>query len=88
MKSYKENEESREKFTAEQRSELTKGAKKAVVPEPSDAAGGASEGWGSMFDGPADLAVQRRKDAASSVAAPVAAPVDISGAVPTNSMSA
>jgi len=62
MKTYKENEESKEKFVAEQRLEATKGAKRASVPEPSNGAGGSSEGGGSMFDG-ADLAMQRKKDA-------------------------
>ena len=96
MKSYKENEDNREKFTAEQRSEMTKGTKKAVVPESSDGAGGASEGWGSMFDGPADLAVQRRKDGTSGTSTSAAAAsatmnethVDISGvsSTPSNVM--
>ena len=66
MKTYKENEESREKFVAEQRLETTKGTKKAVMPEPSEGAGGSSEGWGSMFGGE-DLAMQRKKDLATAV---------------------
>jgi hypothetical protein len=76
MKTYKENEESREKFVAEQRLETTKGTKKAVMPEPSEGAGGSSEGWGSMFGGE-DLAMQRKKAATT---------LDVSGALvaPTN----
>jgi hypothetical protein len=79
MKNYKDNEESREKFMSEQRDELLKSAKKAgpisaataatsaatsETNQSSNGAGGSSEGWGSMFDGPADLALQRKKAAA------------------------
>jgi hypothetical protein len=88
MKNYKNNEESREKFVAEQRSQMMRGGKRVTVPdgsealpealpeaatpqaanalpgatssEPSKDAGGSSEGWGSMFDGPADLVMQRK----------------------------
>jgi hypothetical protein len=76
MKNYKNNEESREKFMADQRNELLKSAKRAgpvtdqetgetPVSESSKAAGGASDGWGSMFEGPADLALQRKKESAA-----------------------
>lgn len=72
MKNYKNNEESREKFMSDQRNEMLKSAKRAgpvtdqqsgepLVSESSKPAGGASDGWGSMFDGPADLAIQRKK---------------------------
>jgi hypothetical protein len=75
MKNYKENEESREKFMSEQRDELLKSAKKAgptsaatsETNQSSEGAGNSSEGWGSMFDGPADLALQRKKAAADKV---------------------
>ena len=71
MKNYKNNEESREKFMSDQRNEMLKSAKRAgpvtdqqsgepLVSESSKPAGGASDGWGSMFDGPADLAIQRK----------------------------
>lgn len=82
MKNYKDNEESRDKFVSEQRNEMLKGAKKAGPTsdladssQSSNGAGGSSEGWGSMFDGPADLALQRKKSEAtdlsgSSVPAP------------------
>ena len=89
MKNYKNNEESREKFVAEQRSQMMQGGKRVTVPdgsnampeaampqaalpqaanampgapssEPSKDAGGSSEGWGSMFEGPADLVMQRK----------------------------
>jgi len=71
MKNYRNNEESREKFMAEQRNEMLKNAKRAgpIVSEEaggksesSKSAGGASDGWGSMFDGPADLAIERKKE--------------------------
>jgi len=62
MKSYKNNEESREKFVAEQRSEMTKGAKVAGASIDAKA-----EGWGSMFDGPADLAMQRKREGTTDV---------------------
>jgi len=76
MKNYKNNEESREKFMADQRNEMLKSAKRAgpvtdqetgemPVSESSKAAGGASDGWGSMFEGPADLALQRKKESAA-----------------------
>ena len=76
MKNYKNNEESREKFMADQRNEMLKTAKRAgpvtdqetgetSVSESSKAAGGASDGWGSMFEGPADLALQRKKESAA-----------------------
>jgi hypothetical protein len=105
MKNYKDNEESRDKFMSDQRNELLKGAKKAGPTtdladssQSSEGAGGSSEGWGSMFDGPADLALQRKKGAATSaatstdlsgstpVATPVAAPVAAPVATPTNQL--
>jgi hypothetical protein len=82
MKNYKDNEESRDKFMSEQRDELLKSAKKAGPvtsagsvaategansSQSSEGAGNSSEGWGSMFDGPADLALQRKKAAADKV---------------------
>ena len=86
MKSYKNNEEAREKFMADQRKESTENMRKgpntmslsAASPEEVAAAtadatnapangpavaGDSSEGWGSMFSGPADLAIQRKKEA-------------------------
>ena len=84
MKNYKNNEESREKFMADQRNEMIKGAKRAgPVPdagseqsESSKAAGGASDGWGSMFEGPADLAVQRKQAASASANTSTEVPKD------------
>jgi len=66
MKKYKDNEEARDKFVNEQRNTSTKGAKKGVIasdgnPVTGDSADG-SENWGSMFSGPADLAMQRRQE--------------------------
>jgi hypothetical protein len=63
MKRYKDNEEARDKFVSEQRQELSKGAKKAPVISASDGnpiSGESSEGWGSMFGGSADLAMERK----------------------------
>ena len=96
MKNYKDNEESRDKFMSEQRNELLKGAKKAgptpeLAAQSSEGAGGSSEGWGSMFDGPADLALQRKKATATRESAStedlsgsVAAPAPL--AAPTNQL--
>jgi hypothetical protein len=111
MKKYKDNEEARDKFVAEQRKDSTQNARKgpntmslsaATVEEaaqgvpldgssaaPSEGttnAGDSSDGWGSMFSGPADLAMQRKKENASlAAAAPVAAPEPES--VPSNTLS-
>jgi hypothetical protein len=74
MKAYKNNEEARETFVTEQRNETIKGAKKAGTTSAS------AEGWGSMFDGPADLAMQRKREVTTDVSG-----VDVSdGAVPEN----
>jgi hypothetical protein len=81
---------------SEQRNELLKGAKKAgptpeLAAQSSEGAGGSSEGWGSMFDGPADLALQRKKATATRESAStedlsgsVAAPAPL--AAPTNQL--
>ena len=63
MKRYKDNEEARDKFVSEQRQELSKGARKGPVIAASDGnpiSGESSEGWGSMFGGSADLAMERK----------------------------
>jgi hypothetical protein len=70
MKAYKNNEEAREKFVSEQRNESMKGAKKAGTTSAS------AEGWGGMFDGPADLAMQRKREVTTDVSG-----VDVSGVV-------
>jgi hypothetical protein len=67
MKRYKDNEDARDKFVSEQRQELSKGAKKGPVISASDGnpiSGESSEGWGAMFGGSDDLALQRKKAAA------------------------
>jgi hypothetical protein len=64
MKRYKDNEEARAEFVSNQRQEATKGAKKGPVISGSDGnpvTGEASEGWGSMFGGSADLALERKQ---------------------------
>jgi hypothetical protein len=69
MKRYKDNEDARDKFVSEQRQELSKGAKKGPVISASDGnpiSGESSEGWGAMFGGSDDLALQRKKELASS----------------------
>jgi hypothetical protein len=67
MKRYKDNEDARDKFVSEQRQELSKGAKKGPVISASDGnpiSGESSGGWGAMFGGSDDLALQRKKAAA------------------------
>ena len=74
MKRYKDNEDARDKFVSEQRQELSKGAKKGPVISASDGnpiSGESSEGWGAMFGGSDDLALQRKKELSSSVEVPV-----------------
>lgn len=64
MKRYKDNEDARSQFIADQRQELSKGAKKAPVISSSDGnpvSGESSDGWGSMFGGSADLAMERKQ---------------------------
>jgi hypothetical protein len=71
MKRYKDNEEARDKFVSEQRQELSKGAKKGPVISASDGnpiSGESSDGWGAMFGGSDDLALQRKKELSSSAA--------------------
>lgn len=68
MKRYKDNEDARDKFVSEQRQELSKGAKKGPVISASDGnpiSGESSEGWGAMFGGSDDLALQRKKELSS-----------------------
>lgn len=72
MKRYKDNEEARDKFVSEQRQELSKGAKKGPVISASDGnpiSGESSEGWGAMFGGSDDLALQRKKELSSGASA-------------------
>jgi len=69
MKRYKDNEDARDKFVSEQRQELSKGAKRGPVISASDGnpiSGESSEGWGAMFGGSDDLALQRKKELATS----------------------
>jgi hypothetical protein len=65
MKKYKDNEDARDKFVADQRQEANKGAKKGPVISGSDGnplSGESSENWGDMFGGAADLAIQRKQE--------------------------
>jgi hypothetical protein len=65
MKKYKDNEDARDKFVADQRQEANKGAKKGPVISGSDGnplTGESSESWGDMFGGAADLAIQRKQE--------------------------
>lgn len=71
MKRYKDNEDARDKFVSEQRQELSKGVKKGPVISASDGnpiSGESSEGWGAMFGGSDDLALQRKKELATGTA--------------------
>lgn len=69
MKGYKNNEEAKDKFVSEQRKDAMTGAKRTSAPvdtmvTPSDGspvAGESTDGWKNMFDGPADLALERKK---------------------------
>lgn len=73
MKRYKDNEEARDKFVSEQRQELSKGARKGPVISASDGnpiSGESSEGWGSMFGGSADLAMERKATVSEKVNVP------------------
>ena len=65
MKKYKDNEDARDKFVADQRQEANKGSKKGPVISGSDGnplTGESSESWGDMFGGAADLAIQRKQE--------------------------
>ena len=68
MKKYKENEEQREQFTREQREAGRKQNRVSTMPG-SDASvpslGTDASEFSGMFSGPADLAIQRKMDAAS-----------------------
>jgi Family of unknown function (DUF5832) len=71
MKRYKDNEDARSQFISDQRQELSKGAKKAPVISGSDGnpvTGESSDGWGSMFGGSADLAMDRKQSGKTSEA--------------------
>jgi hypothetical protein len=70
MKRYKDNEDAKEKFVTEQR-QAGRTQKKAVMGSDgapvTEGAGASSEGWGSMFDGPADLAMARKQQSQAPV---------------------
>ena len=64
MNLYKDNGDAQDKFLSGQRQELSKGAKKGPVISAADGnpiSGESSEGWGAMFGGSDDLALQRKK---------------------------
>ena len=76
MKGYKNNEEAKDKFVSEQRKEamtgvskqrgppvdtMVNGAPDSVAPGGNPASGESTDGWRNMFDGPADLALERKK---------------------------
>jgi hypothetical protein len=70
MKRYKDNEEAKDKFMSDRRVDAAKSSKKAVfgadgapVTGEASEAGNGGEGWGSMFDGHADLAMARKQAA-------------------------
>jgi hypothetical protein len=74
MKRYKDNEDAKEKFVADQRQEMTRGAKKGpLAADGNPVSGESSEGWGSMFGSAPDLAIQRKQESVSE------ATVDLSG---------
>ena len=86
MKRYKDNEEARDKFVSDQRKESVKGSKKGPVSsDGKPVSGGSSEGWGSMFDGHPDLAIQRKKAGAEpSSGEPAPTVAEAADAVPVN----
>jgi hypothetical protein len=73
MKGYKSNEEAKDKFVSEQRKESMTGTKRGAPVDtmvngaPAETSGGnpasgeSTDGWRNMFDGPADLALERKK---------------------------
>ncbi len=68
MKKYKDNEEAREMFMRENRNKMRSGPQTTVTrdaeaePAPSNAAAAVPAAFNAMFDGPADLAMQRKME--------------------------
>ena len=71
MKRYKDNEEAREEFVSQQRKDATKDSKKApLATDGNPVPGDSSDGWGAMFGGSEDLAMNRKKDIQSENSVP------------------
>ena len=70
MKKYKDNEEAREMFMRENRNKMrsgpsttvTRDAEPALLPSSVSNAAAAPAAFSAMFDGPADLAMQRKME--------------------------
>jgi hypothetical protein len=72
MKKYKDNEEAREMFMRENRNKMRSGpsttvtrdavAEPALLPSSVSNAAAAPAAFSAMFDGPADLAMQRKME--------------------------
>jgi len=85
MKRYKDNEEARDKFVNDQRKESAKDSKKGPVSsDGKPVSGESSEGWGSMFDGHPDLAIQRKKAGVEAVATDAEAPPPVNTFEPSS----
>lgn len=64
MKKYKDNEEAREMFMRENRNKMRGGPATTVTREETEPVSNAAPAtFSAMFDGPADLAIQRKMDA-------------------------
>lgn len=64
MKKYKDNEEAREMFMRENRNKMRSGPQTTVSREEAEPVSNAAPAtFSAMFDGPADLAIQRKMDA-------------------------
>jgi hypothetical protein len=72
MKKYRENEEARDQFYTEQKKQKAQGSvvSATATTAPTPGASGSSEGgaYDGMFSGPADLAMQRKAEAAAAAA--------------------
>jgi hypothetical protein len=81
MKKYRENEEARDQFYSEQKKEKVKGS--VVSATPSAATSESTGQYDGMFSGPADLAMQRKAEAAEAAAAAAASAASVAAAAAT-----
>jgi hypothetical protein len=79
MKKYRENEESRDQFYNEQKKNRVQATVSAVSSETA-ASSTAASSYDGMFSGPADLAMQRKAEAAAQAASSTSAPSSTSAA--------
>jgi hypothetical protein len=62
MKKYKDNEEAREMFMRENRNKMRNGPQTTVTRDAAEPAATVPAAFNAMFDGPADLAMQRKME--------------------------